>query len=37
MFHTMDPDSPYFLDYIEELTEFYPEEEVDYGDYEDEE
>ena len=38
MFSTMNPDSPYFLDYVEELTEFYPEEEKYYlDDYEEEE
>ena len=35
MFDTMDPDSPYFLDYVEELTAWYPEEEEDYEVYED--
>ena len=35
MFDTMNPDSPYFLDYVEELTAWYPEEEEDYEDYED--
>ena len=35
MFDTLNPDSPYFLDYVEELTAWYPEEEEDYEDYED--
>lgn len=36
MFDTMNPDSPYFLDYVEELTAWYPEEEEDYPEgYED--
>ena len=30
MFDTMDPSSPYFLDYIDELTYYYPEDEEDY-------
>ena len=37
MFDTMNPDSPYFLDYVEELTAWYPEDEEDYEVYEDEE
>lgn len=36
MFETMNPDSPYFLDYVEELTAWYPEDEEDYPEvYED--
>ena len=35
MFDTMNPDSPYFLDYVEELTAWYPEDEEDFEDYED--
>lgn len=36
MFDTMNPDSPYFLDYVEELITWYPEDEEDYPEiYED--
>ena len=30
MFDTMNPNSPYFLDYVDELTYYYPEDEEDY-------
>ena len=37
MFDTMNPNSPYFLDYVEELTSYYPEEEEGYDSWEEEE
>ena len=36
MFETMDPDSPYFFDYIDELESYYPDEPC-YFDTDDEE
>ena len=37
MFDVIDPSSPYVIDYIDELTYYYPEDEEDYVYPEDEE
>lgn len=36
MFETMNPNSPYFSDYIDELEAYYPDEPMEF-DFEDEE
>lgn len=35
MFETMNPNSPYFSDYIDELETYYPDEPIEFG-FEDE-